>query len=124
MTGRYCSSSLEGVSSLREVVFTDAHRQLLRDLEPGPRSMLAAALDHTTALFDTATGDLLVITQPYTDISQSDRNMLLAHGLALLRLPDYLAPYRTSPGAPVTHPYLICKANRARHFTQLIRSLD
>lgn len=122
MNARYESARLESASNLRRVEFTDAHRRLLEGngVETNPFSGL---LDHLTAWFDTGTGLLPVISQPYRAPCPAQRHLLALHGLALLDVPARLAPYRTTPGAPITHAFLICETKHAAHFARVLNGV-
>lgn len=122
MNARYESTRLESASNLRRVQFTDAHRRLLEG-NGAETTPLNGLLDHLTAWFDTDTGLLPVISQPYKAPSPAQRQVLALHGLALLDVPERLAPYRTTPGAPKTHAFLICETKHAAHFARVLRGV-
>lgn len=119
----YDMSVTEGACSLRSVSFTDGHRALINVSDPSSGISVRSFIDHPTAWFDTETGDLLVIAQPYFEVGDADRKVLSELSVAVLDLPDWLAPYRTSKGSAKTNAYLICKADRAHHYARLIRNL-
>jgi len=122
MNARYENARLESASNLRRVQLTDAHRRLLEGngAETNP---LSGLLDHLTAWFDTDTGLLPVISQPYRAPSPAQRQLLALHGLALLDVPVRLAPYRTTPGAPRTHAFLICETKHSAHFAHVLKGV-
>lgn len=119
----YDISRVEGACSLFEVPFTDAHKALVKVNDQEISLGLSWYLDHVTAWLDTETGDLLVIAQPYPQMCDAVRTALPAFGIAALDFPEWLAPYRTSKGSAKTNAYLICRADRAKHYARLIRDL-
>lgn len=85
---------------------------------------IPAHLDHCVGWIDTETGSMALTFQPYWKLSHSDLGALSRIGLTVLDVPESHAPYRTSPGAPLTCAYLLCTDADMDRFNLILNAIS